>query len=930
MNEFQKALSGAGKGEHFPVLRMTRDDPEMAASLSKSIRGVVANTYDERGNIAPQAPNIGALRNIGLRKSQDITDAETVMQVLPDLKRTKQILISSILAPKDMVTVELSYTSVAGLLPPEVSSEMMDVIKTRLDQDYKITPKLSDMFGEALFDKGAYVTAIIPENTLDDVINNSSRISMEDMGDYFVQDGGGMRIRNVGIIGPVVKDKPTAIGTTNISIESLGNFVPTKNLDNRITLAGSFENKPQETFMTFTDNPAVMKLPKLQQKIREQRVMRSLFAANLATEAFKQPVLNDRSLQNLIYKQRQFKYNPITTLKTQDQLNRSSAGAPLVIHLPTEACIPIFVPGNVREHLGVLVLTDGEGNPVTRSSLNNSTMDMGARLGTQSSFPSAMLNKVQGQIEGFSQYNQAHLDYSARVFAEMVEQEMLARFRNGAYGEGVTIGKNEKFNSIMFARALAQQHTQLLFLPAELVTYMAFDYDENGIGRSILDQMKIINSLRASVRFANVTAGIKNAIGRTQVTIKLDERDPDPLKTEEFIKHEVVRSRQKALPPVGMTSPTDIVDHLNLASMDFKTEGHPGMPDIQLDFSEKNANYVKPDSDLEDGLRKDSIMAAGVPPELVDSGIPIEFATTAVSSNILLAKQVITLQDIGTPQVSDSLRKFLIHSPNIQAELMDVLVRNKDKLKTRVEDYVKDKQVVAGEEEKVEEFVLKGILKEFVANFEAHLPRPNSVTLENQMAAMKIYSEAVDAVLDHVISDAFFTSDTAGQVAAQAGVLRALAKAQFMRRWISDNGLLPEISELTAAKEDGAPMLNIYKEMADHVESLMKAFVGFTVSIQPIKDAADKVIESVGGVEGGGGTDTNTDTSSDNNDDNTDQPDSDDPFGAGGGGLDDPVGGNGDDAPADSPADDANADNPAADPGTAAKKEGEEPEAEAT
>lgn len=886
MTDFKKALQNASKDGRFPVMQLTREDPQLAVLMSKAIKGTLQANYDESGNIAPQTPNVSAFRNVGMRRAQDNADNKTVMQVLTDIKRTKQILVSSILAPKDMVTVEMNYTSLNGLLPPEVSSEMMDVVKTQLDQDYKITPKLPDIFGNALFDDGSYTIAVIPENTLDKVINSHKSVALEDLKDSFDSSG---RIRNIGILGPAVKEVPVAKTTANIARESFGDFTPDLNFSNELTLAQSFGGKPQETFITITDNPAILKLPRLQQKVREQRIMGSIFGSQAAMESMHNVrPLNDHQLMNTIYKNRQFKYNPVASLKTQDQLNRLSAGEPTVLWIPSEAFVPLFTPGDVKQQIGGFAILDGEGHFVTRTTYKDMNIDIGARLQANSSFPSSMMNKIKGEMNGFDAYNQQHLDYSTRVFADMVEQEMLARMRNGQLGKGVQIARSEAWVKIMFARALAQQHTQLLFLPVELFTYIAFDYDDNGIGKSILDDQKVLNSLRMAVKFANVTAGVKNAIGRTQVNIKLDERDPDPFRTEEIIKHEVVRSRQKALPPTGMVSPTDIVDHLNLASMDFTTEGHPAMPDIKIDFSEKNSNYVRPDTELDDGLRKDGIMGAGVPPELVDSGIPVEFATTVVSSNILLAKTVISLQDAGTPQITDSIRKYMTFSPKLQKSLMDVLERNKDKLKTRIDDYIKDKEIIEGQEKNIERFVLECLRSEFIANFEAHLPRPNSVTLENQLAALEVYEKGLDKVLDQLISSTFFTSDTGGDVANQADALKALAKAQFMRRYISENGILPELSELTATKEDGTPMLPIYQQMADHVTALMKSFTGFDLKIKPIKDAANVVMQqAIGGAEGGGGdTSTTSDDTgggggSDDLNFNTDE------FGGGGGGLND-------------------------------------------
>lgn len=861
MNDsLQKALRNANKGEHFPVLNITRDNPEMAAILSKAIKGKEAPAYDEKGNLSPTQPDVGAMRNLGMRKAQDITDAETVLQVLPDLKRTKQILISSILAPKDMITVELNYTTTEGLLPPEVSSEMMNAIKTHLDQDYKITPKLADIFGDALFDKGAYPIAVIPENALDDVINGGRRIAMESMSDHFTNEG---MIRPIGLLGPAVKREPTPLRMSNIAVESLGAYTPNRDVGSSVLgLEHAFGGKPQETFITVTDNPSLLKIPTLQQRIREQRVMGTVFGNRPALEAYRDPGLNDRKLIDLIYKNRQFKYNPITTMKTQDQLNRRSVGNPLVMHIPPESVIPVYMPGNVSEHLGYFILCDAEGNPLARGPELNQQMDVSTRLSTASSFPSALLNKVKGEMQGFDPWNQNHLDFSARIFGQMVEQELLARMRNGVYGEGATIAKRDSVYRIMMARALAKQHTQLLFLPVEMMTYIAFDHDDNGVGKSLMDDMKIINGLRSALLFANVMAGIKNSIGRTEVKITLDEHDPDPFKTEELIKHEVVRARQKTLPPVGLTSPTDIVDHLNLASLEFITEGHPGMPDIRVDFGEKNNNYTKVDTELADDLRKNGIMSTGVPPELVDAGIPIEFATTAVANNILLSKQVITFQDKGTPQISNHIRQYISASEKLLKELSEILEKHKDKLGTRIEEYVGDKQVLEGKEEEVAKFVLGQLLVEFIAGFEVNLPRPNSVTLENQIAAMETQAKALDAALEYIISDQFFTSDTGGEVAQQVTTLRALAKAQYMRQFMSDNGILPELSQLTATNEDGSPVMDIYNGALEHVQALTKTFAQFMVGIQPIKKAADVVMQNAVGQMDGGSSGSETDDNS--------------------------------------------------------------------
>ncbi len=79
-----------------------------------------------------------------------------------------------------------------------------------------------------------------------------------------------------------------------------------------------------------------------------------------------------------------------------------------------------------------------------------------------------MINKVKSQMEGFNFMSRESLDYSARVYGDMIQRDRLARLRNGVYGSGVEIARREEVYRVMFARALAKQNSQLLFIPAEL------------------------------------------------------------------------------------------------------------------------------------------------------------------------------------------------------------------------------------------------------------------------------------------------------------------------------------------------------------------------------------------------------------------------------------------------------------------------------
>lgn len=858
-DSFKKAIQAANSGQRFPVMSLVRNDPGMAAMLSKLVTDRETPRYDNAGNREPVLPNMGLFKTTSERTAQGIADAKTVMQILPDMELAASILVSSILSPKDMMTTELTYSIGEGLIAPDVSAAMIAKTKSYFEQVYKIDELLPDILRDVLFNTGSYAAAIIPENSIDEVINNNNRIGLEQLADAFNHDGS---LKSLGLLGPVIKSHPTPMkSNVGLSMEAMNSYVPDTKVDGTITLESAFQLKV-ETFTSVTDNINLLKIPRINQKIREQRIINSIRSkalesfsplASVATGSANRK-LNDREITNILYKERQFSYKPITSLKTQEQLNRHTVGNPLVMHLPSESVIPVYVPGSPEVQVGFFVLIDEHGNPVSRAQNVDYYNELSNRLNSNGSFPSAMLNKVRGMMEGFDYRNKESIDFTARAYGTMIEQDLLARLRNGIYGNGVALAKKEEVYRIMLARALAKQHTQLLFVPVELMTYFAFRFNEDGIGKSLMDDMKILNSLRSMLTFANVMASLRNSIGRTNVNVKLDETDPNPQKSIEIAMHEIMRSRQQYF-PLGMNSPTDITDWLQRAGFEFTWEGHAGLPDVKIDFNEKNSNYVKPDSDLEESLRKRAIMAVGLSPETVDATFQAEFATSVVTNNILLSKRVMQIQGQFTPLLSEHLRKWMMNSENLVKELREILENNFDKLKpTQNEtDDAKKKVVVidqsTGEEnpELLKGQIVNQFLNEFIMSFEVSLPAPNSATLENQLAALETYTKALDQTLDAYLSDRFFTSDVGGDVANQVSTIKEVLKAYFVRQWLAENGVMTELSNLTNVDQDGKPAVDVWDIQQSHLENLTKTLTKFMFGLNKIKEASNTIMDSIGG-----------------------------------------------------------------------------------
>ena len=875
-NAFGSTVSAIREGTRASVkaLDLVESNPALAAVVSKLTRDRVGATFDSEGNRTTDVPIHSYFKNLSDQTSQNISDAQAVMQMLPDNELAAQILISSILSPNDMMTTELTYMAPEGLLAPDVASSMVSALRQYFEKDYKIKTLLPQILRDMLFETGSYPVAVLPESSIDDIINGPRQVSMESFQHLLNNEG---LFENRGILGPAFHEIKAPVKTKlNYGLESTLNYAPPETRNNKVMFTDLGNgNACPDGFLTVTDNFEVLKLPRLHQRVREERISK-MTGSNKLAERFNQAMeaanpgeLNDRALAGMLFKGSTNGYKPIVSVKTQDQLNRATVGEPLVIHFASESVIPVHVPGSPESHIGYFIMLDENGNPVSNAMNIDYYNQLGMRLNQSSSFASAMIQKVKANINGFDMTNRVTLDYATRIYGAMVERDLLSRLRNGIHGGNVEISNQQEIYRIMLSRTLAQQHTQLLYIPADMMTYFAFRYTPEGMGESLLDSMKILSSLRSMMMFTNVMAAIKNSIGLTEVKLKLDEHDPDPEKAIERVMHELLRTRSQQF-PVGTNNPVDIADYLGKAGLEFTFEGHPGLPDVSIDIGEKTHNFTKPDTDLEDMLRKRNIMGYGLSPDSVDAGFQAEFATSITQNNLLFSKRVVTYQDLFHPQLQSMMRQIVVNSETILDTLRNILTDNLDsivkrrvkqireqKSKYRVQPTEPGKTVTEGDNPETEvvdtsaddtvefdaatkEFVVHQILTEFINGFEVQLPQPSSATLKNQLDGLQQYTDGLEKAIDAYISSEFLSSDTVGDVSAYVDQLKAVAKAYFVRRYMAENGIYTELGDLITADEEGRPIIDVYKEFANHIEALTKSMNFWMKDITVTKEAASK------------------------------------------------------------------------------------------
>ena len=844
-NKIRAIIEAKKSGKSIAAVDFVAENPSIPAVLSKLVSSPYYTQHDNAGNRQITDVDQSTMREASSYISQKTKDADLVMELFPEMELAAQILISSVISPKDMNNTEVNYTLPSNLKIAPLTSLLIPIIKEHFEKSYKIEPLLPKILYDALFSSGSYPVVVIPENSVDDLINGTTTVSTESISKYTDKNG---TFHSIGILGKPKKEE----SYKNFSIENFSNIERnsvTAN-DQQVMINDPIDKRVRSfaiPHLAVTDNFNSLKMPKIINRAREQSIDHILsqesFGMNGVYGGFKTNKLNDTQLGELFYKNKNKPLKNIVKIKAEDEVTRETIGEPLIMKLPSESVIPVYTPGNEEKHIGYFVLLDGEGNPVSRNSVSMLENDLRSRMGMQDDMNSYLLNRASKNLK--TDCDKITFRQASKVYADIVEADLLARLRNGIIGPAVTISSNEEIYRIMLARTLMKQNTQLLYVPDKLMTYFAIRYNEFGVGESLLDKMRNLNSLRAMLLFAKTMAQVKNSIGRTKVNIKLDPNDPNPQKAIEIAMHEVARTRQQGL-PLGINTASDLVDWVQKSGLEYGFEGHPGLPDVGFEFSEHASSYTEPSSDLSDELRKSAIMGTGLSPETVDAGFQADFATTVVANNLLLSKRVKKIQEVFIPQLTDHCRKVVLHNAYV-VDLIKTIVKDNLGKVTDVEDA---DPIILQYKDSNKDLLIHLLSLEFLSNFEIGLSQPDTVVLKNQLEAFNTQEELLDKAVTYYISSGILTSSMVGEESSQRiDEVREIIKAHFMRAWMQGNNVLPELSEIGMTDGNGQPVIDFGDLFKSFINGMNKSIVSLLKETVPVGQAADKDINQISGGE---------------------------------------------------------------------------------
>ncbi len=844
--------------QKFPKLNsMKTTQPELLSVLRKMVKPEGMDRQDIMEKKRNSDPNLNLLNKISSITATNIVDAKNIYQLLPDIRLCIELLVSAIISPKDMTTSEVTYSAQSTDLDPSMVNAMVGVIKEYFDEDYKINEQLSGMLESILGFDGSYPVLVLPESTIDDVINSHQRVTMESISTKVFEGG---KLPSLGILGNSVKrDKDTGAVNQYLTLESfsddLGRIATNSvNFDPVVSLP-SYR-------LSVSDNPAILKVPQLYEKIKQDYINDrvNLRSSSMTHEAYGTNITgvfdnapsskisqrnpderNADQIRDSMYVNRNYKTQHVVQLKTVGQLSRPTFGHASILKIPARAVIPCHVPGNPTLRTGYYIMLDANtGHPVSEVVTTDYYNDLASNLTLNRQMVESMqtnnFNNGGGRFTDMEQ-QKAEIDVMIRNYTVAVERDLLDRLENGVYGKSVEIPRIQEFYRIMFARSLSKKNTQLLYVPEEMMTYFAFDYNEYGVGSSLLDQTKILGAMRILILFANTMAGVSNSVGRVQVNIELDERDPNPSQTVEILMHEYVRNRSAEF-PLGASNPSDLVTYLQRAAVDLNVTGNKSFPNTKFGVEDKVTNRAMVDTTLDDNLRNRHINAMGLTPEQVELGQSgVDFATSIVTNNINFTKRIMNYQRPFCNDLTDLARKATINS-SIQ---MDKLRKVAAQYTAKLSDTAKTRLQITADT--TTDVIISRLVLDFIRKLELKLPQPNSVTLENQVTAMETYMKALDMGLKALADMEFLTGTTLGDAGSDIGVVIASIRSFYARKFMQDNNMLPELFDMVTKAPGDKLELDVLGQHRDHVELLGRAIEKDIVEIMKTRKARNARLE---------------------------------------------------------------------------------------
>lgn len=547
--------------------------------------------------------------------TDDINDINSIKQILPDVNHVKQLRVSTILSPKDMLDPDLNIGVDPEIFDGKIDTDIIDSLIKHFKTHVKFEENMSLIAGEALMDKGSFIYLITPPTEVDVLVTEGAILTHEDFNKYTT-------LKEYGIV------------------DSNNDFL--HNLD-----------------VELVDDPTALHIGSVKSLMDEEAL------AEITHEAYGSFRRNEAKTISL-------------SVLHEKLANKRKDAHPLLSRVPSDCCFPMTEYGDETKHVEYVFALDEHGNFLSNVVEEDYMAQLESRLARAFEDKGNNLYQIV-QDNNFKDHNNGEskdkIKQFWRSYQNRLFEELTTSIKNGKKGSKIKVSRYESLYKTILARKLANLKTRLLVVPADYVAYFAFNYNSLGIGESLIQKTKFLANLRAVMMLARIKGAVANAIPSQLYEIMLDEKEKDPLGVLQMVSHSISKYDINSL-PTGTYNPNNILSSLGKAGIRFKINGGNVMPGTTIDHTDTSRNVTLPDDTIDEELKKLHYLGMGTTPEMIDQTLQGDFATGILTNYMLYTKACMRDQSTFINDSNDFFAKYIRLDPVLYNKIKKVY-RNK-------------------------------------------------------------------------------------------------------------------------------------------------------------------------------------------------------------------------------------------------------------
>lgn len=764
----------------------------------------------------------------------------------PEIDQARDTVVSTILSPTDLQTDRISIIVENTGLGEDLEAEISGVLQDFFNDEYRLGERCVQWIGDALFETGATPVMVLPEKNLD-LLNTAVDIDSLKAG-----------------IDPndnVVKDtrRPTNImGSTEDLFASCESLLSYSNED----ATTSFIEKVADEFVDFTfsqegapslestdrfKNTAKQLASKITDMLNNNK-NHIIFSAdptllNATSSKLNANIdkLSKKISNNFLFSS----YSPTFLADLGRKPGKDEL--PIVMKLPYHAVVPVTVPNSPDAHIGYFVVVDEWGTPLNEDYYDTSATGGGRKM-ADAGIQAVMGKPISSALGSISESNR--FETASTIFGIML-RHMLDTKLNDFELTGATVHYREAVSSAIFRQLIHRKRVGIVFIPEPLMMYLCYDYNENGTGKSCIQDINIIVALRNILFISGVMAATENSIDRKKIEVAVDEKNANIEQTLNMVRNAFVEKNMLRFDNNPHTIQRDLVQK----SMTIYPKGVRGLQDaLNVSIDRAQTNSIEPNDTLISRLTDMLIMSLIAPAASMNKTGEEEYSRSVATTNLFFNNKIRAYQSHSTLFINKFIRLYIFYSSTLRGKLREILELAESKRKTKrkieyeeqdtdkseeaigdLQDEDSDDDTELDEEDEREHTIInpqvkksfktntrsiEANIKTIIQNVSIKLPAPRIVVDKAHFEEIQGYIGTLDTILQAIYPDE--TSMELSGYDKPLKLLRAVIKEDMIREYVKTIGFqsnytLPQLADIdsTHAEENILKLVNVLKGIND-------------------------------------------------------------------------------------------------------------------